>query len=84
VLLDTPPIGLISDAQLLSSLVDGVLLVVGAGSTDHVAVSKTVKALGRERILGVVLNRVEQEISSSSDYADYYHGSGAVFTDSQR
>ena len=54
VLLDTPPIGLISDAQLLAGLVDGVLLVVGAGLTDYVAVSKTVKALGRERILGQV------------------------------
>ena len=42
VLLDTPPIGLISDAQLLSALVDGVVLVVGAGSTDCAAVARTV------------------------------------------
>jgi len=84
VLLDTPPIGLISDAQLLSGLVDGVLLVVAAGSTDHIAVSKTVKALGRERILGVVLNRVEQQISSNSHYEDYYHRPGTLFAATRR
>jgi Mrp family chromosome partitioning ATPase len=74
VLIDTPPIELISDAQLLAAQVDGVVLVVGAGSTDHVAVAKTVHTLGRERIIGVVLNRVEEEQLSSSGrhYDDYY------------
>jgi capsular exopolysaccharide synthesis family protein len=85
VLLDTPPIGLISDAQLLADLVDGVLLVVGAGSTDHAAVSRTVQTIGRERILGVVLNRVErQEVSSGSSYQDYYLGSGTDLNGSAR
>ena len=79
VLIDTPPIGLISDAQLLAGLVDGVLLVVGAGSTDHAAVTRTVQALGRERILGVVLNRVQQqELSTGGYYNDYYTGYGAI------
>jgi capsular exopolysaccharide synthesis family protein len=84
VLLDTPPIGLLADAQLLAGLVDGVLLVVGAGSTDHVAVTKTINAIGRERILGVVLNRVQHQIAASSHYDDYYHTAGAPFTGSRR
>ena len=84
VLLDTPPIGLISDAQLLSALVDGVLLVVGAGSTDHAAVARTVQALGRERILGVVLNRVEDQVSSGSYGGDYYYGSGSGLNGDRR
>lgn len=78
VLIDTPPIGLISDAQLLSAQVDGVVLVVGAGSTDHGAVARTVQALGRDRILGVVLNRVQQHHSSGGHYNDYYMGYGAI------
>jgi capsular exopolysaccharide synthesis family protein len=76
VLLDTPPIGLISDARLLAGLVDGVLLVVGAGSTDYAAVNKTVKELGRDRILGVVLNRVRDDVSAGSHYEDYYVNTG--------
>jgi capsular exopolysaccharide synthesis family protein len=77
VLIDTPPIGLISDAQLLAGLVDGVLLVVGAGSTDYTAVAKTVQVIGRERILGVVLNRVQHQVQKSAYYQGYYMGAGA-------
>ena len=72
ILLDTPPIGLISDAQLLSSLVDGVVLVIRAGATDYGAIAHTIGQLGRERILGVVLNRVAAASSSRHDYHEYY------------
>jgi protein-tyrosine kinase len=72
VLIDTPPIGLISDAQLLASLVDGVVLVVGAGSTNHAAVTHTVNEIGRERIIGIVLNRVQHAPASGGYYHDYY------------
>jgi protein-tyrosine kinase len=73
VLLDTPPIALISDAQLLAALVDGVILVVGAGSTDYRVVSSTVSQIGRERIVGVVLNRASVTSSASRYYHHYYH-----------
>ncbi len=47
VVVDTPPVGLISDANILSSLVDGVLLVIGAGSTPYPAVKRAVTEFGR-------------------------------------
>jgi len=85
VLIDTPPIGLISDAQLLSAVVDGVLLVVSAGSTDYAAVTRTVQAVGRDRILGVVLNRVQQQpLATGTYYDDYYVGHAGNPTISQR
>ena len=61
VVVDTPPVGLISDANILSSLVDGVLLVIGAGSTPYPAVKRAVTEFGPDRIVGVVLNRVNDE-----------------------
>jgi Mrp family chromosome partitioning ATPase len=67
-------VGLISDASLLASLVDGVLLVIGAGSTPYVAVKRAVSEFGADRILGVVLNRVSEEASSNRYYTDYYGG----------
>jgi capsular exopolysaccharide synthesis family protein len=76
VLIDTPPIGLISDANLLARHVDGVLLVIGAGSTDYAAVKRTVNELGRERIIGVVLNRVHEEHTPNAFYQNYYAGHG--------
>ena len=33
VIIDTPPVGLLPDAHLLAAMVDGAVLVVGAGMT---------------------------------------------------
>jgi len=49
--------------------VDGILLVVQAGST-HVAIAeKTAAEFHGNSLLGVVLNRVEK----SESYGDYYY-----------
>jgi protein-tyrosine kinase len=72
VIIDTPPVGLLTDAHLLAELVDTVLLVVHAGRTPVAAVKTTIQALGRERILGVVLNRSEAGPPESSYYYANY------------
>ena len=56
VIVDTPPVGPLADASLLGAMVDGALLVVRAGQTPYATCTKAIEALGRERILGVVLN----------------------------
>ncbi len=72
VIIDTPPVGLLPDANLLARMVDGVLLVVRAGKTPYPLVQRAVAAIGRERILGVVLNRVEDGPTSGYHYYSYY------------
>jgi protein-tyrosine kinase len=73
VIIDTPPIGLLTDAALLASMADGVVLVVKAESTPFDLVNRAVDALGRQRLMGVVLNRArEQAHKSSYDYYKYY------------
>jgi capsular exopolysaccharide synthesis family protein len=57
VIVDTPPVGLLPDGHLLSSMVDAVVLVVKARETPYPLVQKAIESLGRERILGVVLNQ---------------------------
>ena len=59
VIIDTPPVGLLTDASLLSAMVDGALLVVHAGSTPFELVKRAVDAIGPGRLLGVVLNRAD-------------------------
>jgi capsular exopolysaccharide synthesis family protein len=73
VLIDTPPVGVLPDAQLLARLVGAVILVVGAGSTPAEAVERAVEELGgSESIFGVVLNRVdERQISGARYYGQY-------------
>ena len=72
VIIDTPPVALLTDAHLLSSLVHAVVLIVQAGKTPLPAIKMAVDAVGRDRILGVVLNRAE---SGASDAALNYYSS---------
>lgn len=83
VLLDSPPVGLLSDAALMRDLTDGSLLVIGAGTTDYRLIQKAVADLGRERIIGVVLNRVDQEHLAPSEYYNYYYASAESKNGSQ-
>lgn len=72
VLLDTPPIGLLSDARLLATTVDSALLVVQAERTPFDAVQTAIDELGRERIIGVVLNQAD-EAEGKRDYGGYHY-----------
>ena len=69
VILDTPPVTLLTDANLVSSMTDGAVIVVRAGHTPHELVERAVIAIGRERTLGVVLNQAEP--LSKDYYAKY-------------
>ena len=70
VLIDTPPITLLTDAHLMSALVDAVVLVVRAGVTPLPAIQKAVEAIGQDRILGIVLNHAE--VAMMPDSYSYY------------
>lgn len=72
VIIDTPPVGLLPDANLLASMVDGTLFVVQAGQTPYQLVQRAVAAIGRDRIFGVVLNRAHDGVGGSYSYYSYY------------
>lgn len=59
VVVDTPPIAILPDANLLAAMIDTTLLVVSAQSTPYPMVQRAAEAVGQARILGVVLNRAE-------------------------
>ena len=72
VIIDTPPVALLTDANLVSAITDGALIVVKAGHTPWDLVDRTVQVIGRERTLGVVLNRATA-FAQGSAYYDYYY-----------
>lgn len=73
VIIDTPPVGLLSDAKLLAQMVDGALFVIGAGETQYAIVQHALDALGREKVLGIVLNRADDRNTSGRyGYYKYY------------
>jgi capsular exopolysaccharide synthesis family protein len=73
ILIDTSPVGVLPDAQVLARLVHGVILVIAAGSTPAAAVERAVAELGGpDSIIGTVLNRVEKHrIPDAAYYAKY-------------
>jgi capsular exopolysaccharide synthesis family protein len=72
VVIDTPPVGMLPDVGLLSSLSDAVLLVVEAGRVRYDLVQRTVESIGADRIFGVVLNKVpERELVAA--YGMHYY-----------
>ena len=59
IILDAPPMGPVADANVLAEMADAAVFVIRAGQTQHAPVKKALDALGRERVLGIVLNAVE-------------------------
>lgn len=76
VLIDTPPVGLLSDANLIADLADGTLLVVKAAATPYDVVQRAVATLGRDRLLGVILNQAADAGPASKYHGYYYTASG--------
>ncbi|WP_369793230.1 CpsD/CapB family tyrosine-protein kinase, partial [Halobacillus sp. BBL2006] len=72
IIFDTPPVLAVTDSQVLSAFVDGVLLVVRSKQTEQEAAIKAKEQLlqSKATILGVVLN--DKDVKSSSYY--YYYG----------
>ena len=72
VLLDTPPVGILPDAGLLAAMTQAILFVIAAGSTPYPLLVRAMEELGRDRIVGTVLNRIdEQNIPATAYYAHY-------------
>jgi protein-tyrosine kinase len=73
VVLDTPPIGLITDAHLLAAMVHVAVLVVQAGRTPFALIQQAIERLDRSRVIGVVLNWVEERATlPGGKYGGYY------------
>jgi protein-tyrosine kinase len=73
ILLDAPPVGIMPDAHLLAGLTDGVIFVIAAGVTPHALVERAISEIGRDQIVGTVLNRVDPgSIAATGYYEQYY------------
>lgn len=78
IIFDSPPVNTVADASILSSIADGVILVVEAGVTAREAAILAKEQLEKinARILGVVLNKAKQS-SEGYYYYYYYYGEGS-------
>lgn len=74
VLFDSPPVCLVTDATVLSTIADGVILVCAVGQTT-IENAKSAKALLSKvnaNILGTVLNKTVMRVDHYKKIGDYY------------
>ncbi|SFB00840.1 capsular exopolysaccharide family [Lentibacillus halodurans] len=71
ILFDTPPVLAVTDAQILSNMVDGSMLVIRSKQTEYETAGKAIDVLqsSTAKFLGTVLNDVEKK---KMNYYYYY------------
>ncbi|MTJ48818.1 polysaccharide biosynthesis tyrosine autokinase [Dolichospermum sp. UHCC 0259] len=74
VIIDTPPLTVVTDPLIVGKYVDGLLLVVLPGQVEYSAVTAAKSLLNQAKvpILGMVVNGIGKE----SGYGGYYYASG--------
>ena len=72
IIIDSPPVGLVTDSAILSTVADGTILVLEAGETEIDIAVHAVEQLRKvnANILGTVLNRMP---TSGNKYYSYYY-----------
>ncbi len=77
VVIDTPPVVSFADPVILSTMVDGVILVVRGGFSSRGIVQRSRQILGEvgAKIYGVVLNDADMKSSDSYYYYSSYYNS---------
>ncbi len=78
VIFDSPPVLAVTDAPILATRIDGVILVTDAGKTRRDAIQKSLDTLSEAKanVLGAILNRVKKKKGGYSyQYQGYYAAS---------
>jgi len=76
VFFDAPPVLLVADAMLLAGEMDAAILVAESGGISRRLVQQVKESLdvAKARILGVILNKVQETGGSFYNYYYYYRG----------
>lgn len=79
-IIDTPPLTVVSDAAVLAQRTDGVLLILKPGVTRIGVAKNTIEQLrhAKANLLGVILNDVD--IRRDGYYGSYYHAYKNYYT----
>ncbi len=74
VIIDAPPLGVVIDAVIIGKYCDGAVLVIEQGVIKRKVVQDVIKQLkrGKVRILGAVLNKVDERIGAYGNYEYKY------------
>jgi capsular exopolysaccharide synthesis family protein len=71
VILDTPPIGLVADTDLIHQVTDGLVLVVRPDFTNRTHCMNALASIPPKSLLGVLLNAVTEPYLGRHQYYEY-------------
>jgi succinoglycan biosynthesis transport protein ExoP len=76
ILIDTPPVGMLTDAVIMSGMTDGVIVVVESGRTSKRMLARIHQLLEhvKAKMVGVVFNKAPAGPGSYYYYSYYYGG----------
>lgn len=78
IIIDTAPVGVVTDAAVLSQFVDGVVMVVGQGLANQQQINKAKVSLAnvKANVIGAVLNNYDVSIDNKNANIEtyYYYG----------
>jgi capsular exopolysaccharide synthesis family protein len=84
VILDAPPYCPIADARVVTSLSDGLILVVRRGKTSYSSIDRAFKSIDRNKLIGVVFNDVQPMLFHTYHNFGYYGNQGQVYPVNRR
>ena len=71
IIIDSPPPHLTSETSVIARQVDGIILVVKSGSTHRKMVADLLEMMGKEKVIGVVVNWLDMSSIKYSGYGKY-------------
>lgn len=74
ILFDSPPIGMLTDAVIVSRVVDGTIMVIESGKTSKRVLARISQLLvdAKAHMIGMLLNKISINASSGYYYSYYY------------
>jgi protein-tyrosine kinase len=73
IIIDSPPPSMAAETNAITQYVDAVILVVQASKTPQAAVQDVIELVGREKLIGVVLNQADESNRRYYGYGKSYY-----------
>jgi len=85
IVVDSPPVLLVTDATILSAAVDGVIIIAASGGTSPASLLRAFRTLDTAgaKLLGVVVNKFDYQ-KGSYYYTTYYRQYGSYYRSPDR
>jgi exopolysaccharide/PEP-CTERM locus tyrosine autokinase len=71
IIIDSPPLPLASEVNVIARKVDAVILVIKYGKTKRESIEEVVEMIGRKKVLGVVFNYFDVRSLQHAGYGKY-------------